>query len=151
MEGEPITDASLIRLRFEHQTEDLGKSELRITPNDHPDQKQGGVYHIKGSNLSAPGAWKVRLTIERPDQYDTVVDFAPTVAAQPQASPAPVVADQPIPQRIPILVLTGTAALLLGFVFLLIGGVRRMRRTGILATGLLALGIIFLLTAWRQA
>ncbi len=79
--GEPVTDVSLIRLRFDHQ--DLGQSELRIEPAANPDQQRGGLYRVTGANLSVPGAWRLRLTIARPDQYDTVVDFNPTIAAPP--------------------------------------------------------------------
>lgn len=79
--GDPVADASLIRLRFDHR--DLGQSELRIEPAAASDRQQGGIYHIKGANLSAPGEWRIRMTIARPDQYDTVVDFSPSVAAPP--------------------------------------------------------------------
>ena len=79
--GDPVADASLIRMRFEHR--DLGQSELRIEPAANSGQQQGGIYHIRGANLSAPGEWRIRLTIARPDQYDTVVDFIPSVAAPP--------------------------------------------------------------------
>lgn len=79
--GEPVIDVSLIRLRFDHQ--DLGQSELRIEPAANPEQQEGGLYHITGANLSVPGEWRIRVTIARPDQYDTVVDFNPTIAAPP--------------------------------------------------------------------
>jgi copper transport protein len=79
--GEPVTDASLIRLRFDHQ--DLGQSELRIEPAANPDQQQGGLYRVTGANLSVPGEWRLRVTIARPDQYDTVVDFNPMLATSP--------------------------------------------------------------------
>ncbi len=79
--GDPITDASLIRMRFDHP--ELGQSELRIEPASGSGQQQGGIYHITGANLSAPGEWRIRMTIARPDQYDTVIDFRPSVAAPP--------------------------------------------------------------------
>ena len=79
--GELVTDASLIRLRFDHQ--DLGQSELRIEPAANPGQQQGGLYRITGANLSVPGEWRLRLTIARPEQYDSVVDFNPTIAGTP--------------------------------------------------------------------
>lgn len=150
LEGDPVTDANLIRMRFEHQGQDLGQSELRITPGSDPDQQQGGSYHIKGSNSSAPGAWKVRLTIGRPDQFDAVVDFTPTVTVRPQPTPAPVVEERPLPQDTSILVLTGLAALLFGLGFLLTGGERPMQRFSLLATGLAVLGTFFLVVAWLR-
>ena len=75
--GDPINDASLIRMRFDHQ--DLGQSELRIEPSANPRQEQDGLYRITGANLSAPGEWRIRMTIARPDQYDTVIDFNLTI------------------------------------------------------------------------
>lgn len=75
--GDPITDASLIRMRFDRP--DLGQSELRIEPAAGSGQQQGGIYHITGANLSAPGEWRIRMTIARPDQYDTVIDFNLTI------------------------------------------------------------------------
>lgn len=77
MDGAQIKDASLIRMRFEHAEQDLGESELRIEPN--PD----GIYTVQGANLSVPGPWRIRVSVQRPDQYDTVVDFTPTVQTRP--------------------------------------------------------------------
>lgn len=77
MDGESIKDASLIRLRFEHGEEDLGESELRIEP------KGDGIYTVQGANLSVPGPWRIRVSVQRPDQYDTIVDFMPTVQPRP--------------------------------------------------------------------
>ncbi|MCK6580173.1 MAG: copper resistance protein CopC [Anaerolineae bacterium] len=81
--GAPITDASLIRLRLEHRTANLGESELR------PVHEADGRYVAVGSNLSLPGDWRVRITVQRPDQFDTLVDFAPSIpaAAPPVESP----------------------------------------------------------------
>jgi copper transport protein len=75
--NQAITDASLIRMRFEPQANDLGESELRIQG------QQNGLYTVQGANLSAPGAWKIRMTIQRPDQFDTVVDFDLAAATTP--------------------------------------------------------------------
>jgi copper transport protein len=78
MDGSTVTDARLIRLRFEHQEQDLGESELRIGPN------ADGVYEVRGANLSVPGPWRIRISVQRPDQYDAVVDFLVDVQAPPQ-------------------------------------------------------------------
>lgn len=139
--GTAITDVSLIRLRFESQTENLGESELRIEPNGD------SVYTTSGTNLSVPGKWRLRATIQRPNQYDAVVDFMPQVATVPPAPPPPILLDKtatPLPWRIPMLLLTGSGALALGGYFL---GIHRLKlRESLPALGLIMLSIIFLAT-----
>ncbi|MBK8022171.1 MAG: copper resistance protein CopC [Chloroflexi bacterium] len=74
--GEPIADAMLIRLRLEHAVEPLGESELR------PVHAEDGRYTVVGSNLSIPGEWRIRVSIQRPGQFDTVVDFTPLIQSE---------------------------------------------------------------------
>jgi hypothetical protein len=152
MDGAPVSDASLIRLRFTHQTQDLGESELRITPGEN--QGENGVYTVGGANLSAPGAWQVRLTMQRPEQYDTVVDFLPTVEAPPAPPPlppAPVAGAEPLPYRTAVMLVSG---------LLLVGaggaGLARARQrapgwrvwqgSGVVAGVLIALGAVLLVS-----
>jgi len=107
-EGEAIEDASRIRLRFENQDQNLGESELR------PEHVGDGVYKVRGANLSTPGDWRIRATVSRPDAFDTIADFTPTVEA---ASAAPVaLADPNIVRasRVPVLMLTGFAIIIAG-------------------------------------
>lgn len=66
---QPIDDASLIRVRFDHLTRNLGQSELRPQPVGE------GKYTIEGANLSQPGEWRARITIQRPGEFDMVTDF----------------------------------------------------------------------------
>lgn len=141
-DGQPITDASLIRLRFAHQTEDLGESELRITSG------QNGVYTVQGANLSIPGDWQIRLTIQRPDQFDTVVDFVPQVTAQPPPPPPPVI-DTTLPPATQLLALLilGLLALVLGGYALGQHGLRPRSGPSLLASTLTLLGILFLASA----
>src|SRR5690606_25557157 len=73
-----IDDASLIRLRFESETDNLGESELRPT-------LQGGRYVVQGANLSVAGDWQIRMTIQRPNEFDTVLDFEPSISLAQQA------------------------------------------------------------------
>jgi copper transport protein len=80
-DGSVIKDASLIRLRFEHTEQDLGESELRIGPD--AESNADGVYTVRGANLSVPGPWRIRMSVQRPDQFDAVVDFAPNVQMPP--------------------------------------------------------------------
>ena len=80
----PIADATLIRLRFQHTTENLGESELRMV------HAGDGIYTVTGANLSVPGTWRIRATIQRPGEFDTVIDFYPTVGTATIAlAPAP--------------------------------------------------------------
>ena len=108
-QGNPIADASLIRLRFDDQTQNVGESELRITG------AQNGVYTISGANLSLPGRWRIRTMIARPDHYDTVVDFKPSVQAA--APPLSVDPNAPLPNHIPALLIAGILAFGVGGFF----------------------------------
>ncbi len=138
----PVTDAALIRLRFEHQTQDLGESELPIT------QHQANVYTASGANLSVPGQWKVRMTVQRPEQFDTVLDFMPQVPLPPPPPSMPVMESNPVlPYQLPALLLTGLLALGLGGYFIGQNGFRFWQGVGPLATGLTLLGGIFLVIA----
>lgn len=77
LSGQPISDASLIRLRFDGQDTSLGQSELRM------EAKGDGVYTVSGANLSLPGNWRIRTSIERPGKYDTVLDFTVSMTPVP--------------------------------------------------------------------
>lgn len=104
--GAPINDASLIRLRFEAETQNLGESELR------PVFDGDGYYVISGSNMSVPDTWRVRMMIQRPDEFDTVIDFEPTIITPTQIQ-APVTDLSPsLDLRGLILVLTGGAGMI---------------------------------------
>lgn len=81
--GEDIYDASLIRLRFQHEGDTAGESELR------PELDEFGSYSVSGSNFSLTGTWRVRMTIQRPEQFDTVLDFEPNITL-----PAPPIIQQ---------------------------------------------------------
>jgi hypothetical protein len=139
MDGEPVSDASLIRLRFEHETENLGESELRIS------EGQEGVYTVQGANLSAPGEWQIRMTVQRPDQFDAVVDFAPQVALPPSPPPVLLVdVNAPLPYRTPVLLVTGLLAVAVGGYLLGQQGFRFWQGSGALAGALVLIGGLFL-------
>lgn len=107
-----IDDASLIRLRFEHETENLGESELR------PQLQDDGRYLVTGSNLSVAGDWQIRMTIQRPDEFDTVIDFEPSIGS-PQ--PIPVPDFNPMPAQFSrgiALLLTGVVGIVIASTFL---------------------------------
>jgi hypothetical protein len=112
--GEVLTDASLIRLRFEAEDANLGESELR------PELNANGRYVISGSNLSLAGAWRIRMTIQRPEEFDTVVDFEPSIISPEPAPPVPEFNPTPPTQsRALALICTGIAGILMSLVFLL--------------------------------
>ncbi|HEX2621923.1 MAG TPA: copper resistance protein CopC, partial [Phototrophicaceae bacterium] len=90
-DGNPIDDASLIRLRFTNQDQNIGQSEIR------PTAQGDGVYSIEGDNLSTPGNYRIRMNMQRPGQFDTIVDFEAKITERP-APPAPVI-DVTLPLR----------------------------------------------------
>ena len=134
--GDPIPDASLIRMRFLPLDENLGESELR------PEHQGEGIYTIRGTTLSLPGDWRIRVTVQRPGEFDTVVDFTPQIAAAPVPVAPAVDAAPPLDARRVWLLLGGVALLALGGVALWMGG-RYRARTRLLAGPLLVVGIAF--------
>ncbi len=139
-EGDPITDASLIRLRFDNLDEDVGQSELR------PEHAGDGVYRVEGANLSVPGNWRIRATVQRPNQFDIVYDYLPTIQLRPAAVAPPI--DDTIPG-----VERTLALLVMGLLWLGIGGLfageSRLRLrlgAGMLSLLLLLIGAIFILS-----
>lgn len=140
--GSPIEDASLIRLRFENQAENLGRSEL------NPTHQGDGVYSVAGSNLSTPGDWQIRVNIQRPNVYDTVIDFNPQVNLPPAplAPPPPPDTSVPLSHQGIARLLTGLAAAGLGG--WVIGQNRRqwLRGENLVGVGLVMVGIILLVS-----
>lgn len=147
-ENAPVDDASLIRARFDSLDQNIGQSELR------PTFVGAGQYTAAGSNLSVPGNWRVRVTIQRPNQYDTLVDFEPTIP--PPSLPAPV---DPIPSlrmRQIAWFLLGAASIAAALFFLPVSrqdslseGIQQ-RIPRILLPGLLVIGGIVFLTMGTQ-
>lgn len=141
-DNQPVNNASLIRMRFESQAQNLGESELRPTLNS------GGIYTVSGANLSAPGEWRIRTTIQRPDQFDALADFKPqmTAAPQPVFTPPPP-PGEPIPNRVWALLLAGILSLLVGGFFLGENRSQLLRASTLLSIGLLLVGGLFLVSA----
>jgi copper transport protein len=106
-DGQPITNASRIRLRFTNLDADLGVSELRAQSSND------GLFLAEGANLSTPGRWRVRVTIQRPGVFDTVVDFQPSVQAAPPP-PQPLDQAPPLQERMLAQAVTGATLLALG-------------------------------------
>jgi hypothetical protein len=139
-EGAWIPDASLVRLRFESQENpSLGRSDLEL---EHTDD---GTYIARGSNLSLPGKWKVRINVQRPNKYDTVTDFYPTAAVAPKANdPAP-----PLSDRMVALSAVGMIALIAGGYTAMRSSFRPLRADALLSISLIALGIVMLVSVAR--
>jgi copper transport protein len=141
--GEPINDATLVRMRFESQEQNIGESELR------PILAAEGVYTATGANLSVTGEWRIRITIQRLNQFDTLIDFRPNVPAPPpppEIIPPPQ-PGQPLPNRILALLAAGVSALAVGGFFLGENRANLLRASSLLAIGLLIVGGILLASA----
>ncbi|MDX2137760.1 MAG: copper resistance protein CopC [Chloroflexota bacterium] len=140
-QGEPITDASLIRMRFENRDQNLGRSELR------PQATGMGVYSASGVNLSMPGEWRIRVTLQRPGEFDTVLDFDVEIPPAPLPSASPVDMSIPLVQRAFATSLVGGALVCSGGYFILRRYDKSLSGGRILALITLAIGVLALLTA----
>jgi copper transport protein len=137
--GTPIEDASRIRLRFDNLDQNLGQSELR--PVYDPDL---GTYTVEGSNLSTPGNWRIRMTIQRPGQFDLVTDFEAEIVPAP-APVQPAVDDSlPFLGRVIASSLTGLLLIGAGGFFILQSRPYRWLGSSGLAALCIVAGIVFL-------
>ncbi|HVO43754.1 MAG TPA: copper resistance protein CopC [Aggregatilineales bacterium] len=136
----PVTDASLIRLRFNHKPDTLGQSEL------HMENQGNGTYTVSGSNLAQAGDWRIQVNIQRPGQFDTVVAFSPYIVPAP-ASSVPVPADPTGTERLIAMILVGLAALAVGGYSVAVTRPPLWRGSGVVAIGMSVLGLVFLMNA----
>jgi mono/diheme cytochrome c family protein len=143
-QGNPIEDASLIRLRFTNLDQNLGESELR------PQLSGEGDYRINGANLSLPGNWRIRMTVARPGKYDSVVDFNPTIFAPPPLSSFNMMSGVPSSTRSIAAALTGIALLGMGGFLAARGGRIIITSNGLWAISSVAVGLVFLFTAVQE-
>jgi copper(I)-binding protein len=144
--GAPVEDASRIRLRFENAGQGVTESELR------PEHQGGGVYTASGANLSAAGEWRIRMTVQRPERFDAVLDFRPAVRPAPSPVMPPPLPDNGslLPERAPVLLGLGVVLALAGaaaFVFNRAGG---LRLSHVLAAALLLVGGGFVAAAQTE-
>lgn len=136
-EGEPIEDATRIRLRFDYLDDNIGTSELRA------EHIGGGIYVAKGTNLSAAGQWRVRVTIQRPEHFDTVIDFTPTIAI-PTTNELTAQPTQALIGAQPIILLSGLAILSIGGYLLGKSARHWLNSSRWIGLGLCIIGIVFL-------
>jgi len=145
--GEPINDASLIRLRFDNLDKSVGQSELRPTFADN------GAYYATGANLSTPGEWRLRVNVQRPEQFDTVIDFNVNVQLAP---PAPIInidLRPPLSAQIVVSLLTGSMLLGVGGFLGVWLSEKHHIGSKILAGAAVGVGLVFLISAvsWAQS
>lgn len=137
LDGSPVDDASLIRLRFDNQTRSVGRSELR------PAFTGDGEYTISGANLSTPGEWRARVTVQRPGKFDALADFM--LDMQPAPAPPGLDMSVPLGGRELALMMTGLALLALGGFAGGRGRYEPLRNTGLLVTAAIITGLLILL------
>ena len=137
-----VSDATLVRLRFDNLDMPLGESELVLAYDPWLD-----AYTADASNLSTTGTWRVRATIQRPAQFDTVADFEVTLDSPPAFS-YPVI-NQIIPdlQRVLLSGMAGIALFGVGSYFISKQGATWRDGQPILGLLCFGTGILFLLTA----
>ncbi|MBN8590653.1 MAG: copper chaperone PCu(A)C [Anaerolineae bacterium] len=145
LEGNPVIDATRVRLRFDHAQQNLGESELRAVLTEE------GIYEAVGTNLSIPGDWRIRITIQRPEQFDTILNYTPNVPAMPPPQ-APVINDTiPASERLFALMAAGIALLGMGGFFAAQSHPRWLTGSGILSILLLCIGGVFVFASAQTA
>lgn len=139
--GDLVTDASLIRMRFESREYNLGESELR------PALQDNGAYTVTGANLSMPGEWRIRTMVQRPGEFDSVVDLIAAISAPASVPPPSVVEDAiPLNERLVALLLTGLALVSAGGFFVVRVGAAWRGGSGLSALAMIVVGGILLLS-----
>ena len=137
--GDPIANASDVRLRTRYLDADLGdETASAIAMGD-------GSYLLEGAQLSIAGAWQAELLVTRPDAFDARTAFRfevtpGTIADSTAISPSPDTANA----------LLGGGLAVLGVLFMVaalpLGGWFTRSGAGMMAPGILGLCVgIFLL------
>lgn len=134
-----VNDASLIRVRFEHRTRNLGESEVR------PTLERDGIYTAEGANLSQPGEWRARVTVQRPGEFDAVVDFALDMQTPPV--PIGLYSGVPVPGHTLAEVILGTALIVVGGFTIGRKWFRLWEGAGVFGVAILFVGIAFVVRA----
>ena len=67
--GEPIANATDVRVRLSYLDADLGESPLSATHTG------GGEYLLEGQLIGLAGAWQSELVVQRPDAFDARATF----------------------------------------------------------------------------
>ena len=67
--GEPITNATDVRVRLSYLDTDLGETPLSAAHTG------GGEYLLEGQLIGLAGAWQAELVVQRPDAFDARAAF----------------------------------------------------------------------------
>ena len=140
--GNPIDNASDVRIRVRFVDTDLGDDTASATPAGD------GVYVLEGVLLSIAGAWQAELFVSRPDAFDARTAFRFEVTGSGTLgswaiAPSPGTAN----------LLAGTGLAVLGVVFMVVGlrmgGWFTKAGAGVMAPGIAALvvGVVLLVNA----
>ncbi|MAS35478.1 MAG: hypothetical protein CL610_15815 [Anaerolineaceae bacterium] len=141
-EGNPLTDTTFVRLRFDNLQQNLGQSELR------PEQQEvGNIYTAGGSNMSVPGEWRIRMTVQRPNEFDKVIDYQVEINPPPPPSDPNIAMNSPDLERFLALFIAGIAFLASGGFFVAQASPHWFRRTSMIPAVLLIVGVIFLISS----
>jgi copper transport protein len=68
-DGNPVTDASEVSLRYTFLGQSIGAAEGMAS------HSQGGYYTLDGSYISLIGSWQVEVSIRRPNAFDTFASY----------------------------------------------------------------------------
>ncbi|HTP11054.1 MAG TPA: copper resistance protein CopC, partial [Anaerolineae bacterium] len=79
--GQPITDARDVSLRFTYLTRGLGTAQAKATATND------GAYTANGAYLSLPGEWQISTAVRRPNAFDVFADYRVRVNLDGQIEP----------------------------------------------------------------
>jgi copper transport protein len=79
--GQPITDAGDVSLRFTYLTRGLGAAQAKTTATND------GAYSANGAYLSLPGEWQISTVVRRPNAFDAFADYRVRVNLDGQIEP----------------------------------------------------------------
>ena len=129
--GEPITNATDVRVRLSYLDADLGETEVSAVPTGN------GEFTLSDRLIGIDGAWEVALVVQRPDAFDARTAFRFETSGGDGASTI-------APSRDTAYILLGAIFGVLGLMFLVsalrFGGFQT--RAGAAAMSLGVLGVI---------
>jgi copper transport protein len=151
--GEPITDADEVTLRFTYLARSLGATGTKVTP------ASGGAYATNGAYLSLPGEWQIEVIVRRPDAFDAFAAYRVKVGLDGRIGPAgQTTVVESIARWLSIygLAFGGGVAIVMGVIWLVIGSkaARNLASQALLAIPTLIalpIGALSLLTFFREA